>query len=120
MRKTFVRFLQLCLLVSMIIIFGFIVFDIKIPLRLLFGFLFSICSLGFLWFLSQFLLDLRQYSRAGWNFEKRKPRVVFQREEFGGGPDMSPQEMIRLGYPLAILFFLVFSVVFGTIFLTIN
>jgi hypothetical protein len=120
MRKAIVSFLQFCLIGSMIIILGFIIFDIQIPQRSLFLFLFSICSLGFLWFLSQFLLDLRQYSRDGWNFEKRKPRVIFQREEFGDGTDMSPQEMIRFGYPLAILILLGFSVVFGTVFLTIN
>jgi hypothetical protein len=116
MRNFFVSFLQFCFIGSMITVLGMAIFDVQFPQSAIFLFFFSICFLGFLWFLAQFLLDVRQYSRDGWNFEARKPRVAFQWGEFGGGPDMSPQEMIRIGYPLSILIFLLFSVVFGVMF----
>ena len=120
MRKNFVRLFQFCFLGVMIIGLGMPIFDVPFPQRATFLLLFSICSFVFLWFLTNFLLDVWQYRRNGWNFETRKPRVVFQRGEFGDEPDMSPQEMIRFGYPFAILIFLGLSVVFGTMFLTIN
>lgn len=120
MRKTFVSLLQFCFIGSMITILGMAVFDVHFPQKAMLLFFFSVCSLGFLWFAAQFLLDVRQYSRDGWNFEARKPRVLFQWGEFGDGPDMSPQEMIRIGYPLSILIFLLFSVSFGVMLSTIH
>jgi hypothetical protein len=103
MRKNFVMLFQFCFLGVLIIGLGMAIFDVPFPQRATFLVLFIICSLAFLWFLTNFLLDVWQHRRDGWNFGVRKPRLVFQHGEFGGGSDLSPQEMIRFGYPLAIL-----------------
>jgi hypothetical protein len=116
MIKILVSFLQFGLFSSMITIFGMLIFDVQMPQRAIFLFWTSICSLGFLWFLAQFLLDLRQYSRDKWNFGERKPRVTLQWGTEGHGPDMYPQAMMWFGYPFATSMLLLFSFAFGVIF----
>ena len=83
-----------------------VVSDTHVPEKWVLGTI-SVVSGGFsLHMLRQFVLDLIQYRREGWNFDERNTRAKIQwGDESLAGPPMHPSTQMWFGYPMFIIIF---------------
>ena len=73
----------------------------------------SLFSVILIW---NFVADLLQYRRDGWNFAARQPRMIFYPGEGPPGPEdqpFSPGTTMWFAYPMFILVFGMFAIIFS-------
>ena len=97
-----------------VIFVAVVAFNSPQPEKLMLWVSFPFSSAIALWILKQFILDLIQYRREGWNFDERGTRANIRwGEDPGSGRPMHPSTQMWFGYPMAILVFGAISVAAG-------